>query len=283
MKKIGLHPLFLLLGIALILTGYFWLFLTYLITTILHEFAHFFVAKKLGYNLDKIFLMPYGAGLKLSQNFVDEKDETIIALSGPLFNFALACIFIALWWIFPSTYSATQLFVFANLTTGLLNFLPCYPLDGGRVLTSLLTLKNSNRKKSLKICFVFNYIIAIIFVAIFAINIFQNYTFLIFAIFIFLGTFDLKLTGNYTLKNFPFFENNFSTNQSIIPINQFAVNGNTMLFQIAKKLKKNKLNLVYYINENNNFLQKIITEKEIINYFNNYSATTKIEKIIKNK
>ena len=126
--------------------------------------------------------MPYGAGLSFNQHFADEKDEILIAAAGPIFNFALAFFTISLWWIFPAIFDATEIFVYANIITGALNLFPAYPLDGGRILSSFLTSKNLSRKRALKVCFMFNYVLSGIFVVIFLCNIFQNITFLIFAI-----------------------------------------------------------------------------------------------------
>lgn len=277
MKKFALHPLFLLLGVAMVFCGFGGVFFTYLLVAILHEMAHAFVAKRLGYTLDKLWLMPYGAGLSFSQHFADEKDEILIASAGPILNFTLAFFTISLWWIFPSIFGATQLFVYANIITGALNLLPAYPLDGGRILSSFLTMKNQSRKKAKRICFAFNYAISGIFVMIFFSNIFANLTFLIFAIFVFWGTFDTKLAGNYTLKNFPFFEGTFSQNQQIA-INQFAIHCNSEIYKLARFLKKSKLNLAYVIFDNNKI--KILHQATIINLFSKYPATTKIKDVI---
>ncbi|MBR4407238.1 MAG: M50 family metallopeptidase, partial [Clostridia bacterium] len=177
-------------------------FFTYILVVILHEMAHFFVAKKLGYSMNKIFLLPYGAGISLNQNFVDEKDEILIASAGPLLNFFLAFLTISLWWLFPSVYIHTETFVLANIVTGLINLLPCYPLDGGRILSSFLSKKLNNRKKALKISSIFNFLIVFLFILIFLTDIFKYFTFLLMAIFIFLGHFNGKLQGKYELTNF---------------------------------------------------------------------------------
>ncbi|MBR2221032.1 MAG: M50 family metallopeptidase [Clostridia bacterium] len=279
MKKFALHPLFLLLGIGMILCGFAWVFFTYLLVALLHEAAHATVARKLGYSLSGLYLMPYGAGLSLSQHFADEKDEILIAAAGPIFNFALAFFTISLWWIFPSIFGATQHFVYANIITGMLNLFPAYPLDGGRILTSILTIKNHSRKHALRVCFVFNYALAGIFVVIFLSNIFENITFLIFAIFVFLGTLDSKFAGNYTLKNFPFFEGNFPQDGQVA-IHHFAITDETEIYKLARYLKKNKLNLAYVIDANHKI--KILNQSTIINLFSKYPAHTKIKEIIKN-
>lgn len=280
MKKIGINPLFILLGIFICLIGYWKTFFVYFIVVILHEFAHKIIANSLGYKMDKIFLMPYGAGISFNQNFIDEKDEALIAIAGPVFNFILAFTTITLWWIFPSIYTSTELFVFANIVIGLFNLLPIYPLDGGRILTCYLTTKNFNRKKSLRFCFIFNYIFTAIFLFLFIIDIKNNFTYLIMAIFIFLGTFENKLSSQFELKNFPLFNHKLNKNK-ILKVNLFSVNGNTQIYKTAKFLNKKKINLIYILLENKQI--KIINDSTISGLFLKYPATTTFNQIFNAK
>ena len=276
MKKIGLHPIFLVLGIFLIVLGQAVVFFNYLLAVVLHEMAHSFTAKKLGYTLNKFFLMPYGAGISFKQDFLCEKDEIIIASAGPICSFSLAILFMAIWWAFPQTFVYTEIFVWANIITGAINLLPAYPLDGGRILTSLLSLKFQNRKTALKICFIFNYIFSGIFLLLFLLNPLQHTTFLMFAIFVFLGAFDFKLSGSYRLKNFAFFEGSLHT-QKNIKINQFAISSSEQIFKISRHLKKNQLNLMYVVFEDNSV--KILSQTAILNLFAKFSPLEKIFKI----
>lgn len=278
MKKFGIHPLFLALGIVFILIGLGFIFFVYLLVVILHELAHSYVAKKLGYKINKIFLLPFGAGLTLNQNFIEEKDEIIVALTGPLLNFFLAFVFVALWWIEPTIYNYTQEFVFANFVTGLINLLPCYPLDGGRIFVSMLS-KTVNRKKSLKICFLFNYIITFLFLILFLINISNNinFTFIIMAIFIFLGTFNSSFNGKYELINIPFVHKS-SPNKQIFNVNIIAIKSEIELYKLAKLIKKNKFNLIYIIF---NKKIKLINENILEKLFLSFPLTTKINNIYK--
>ena len=277
MLKFGLHPLFFLLGITLILFGYCKIFFIYLSVVILHEMAHAFVAKKLGYKLGKIFLQPFGVGLTLKQNFIEEKDEIYVALAGPLLNFCLAFLCIALWWIEPVLYNYTQEFVFANMVNGLINLLPCYPLDGGRIFVAFFS-KKITKKKSLKICFFFNNIISILFCLLFFLSLKNeiNITFALMAIFIFLGTIEDKLSGNYNLINIPI-KTKKEINRFITPLKTFAVNLDTPIYKIAKNLDKNKYNLIYVILPDGNI--KILTEKNLENLFLKYNPTTPLNKI----
>lgn len=145
MKKFNfmIHPLFIIFASILIYLNYFFLLISYLVTIILHEFAHAFVANKLGYKLNQINLMPHGASLSGESRFFSQRDEILVAIAGPLLNIILATIGCAIWWLWPTTYFYTMSFVYANLCTALINCLPVFPLDGGRVLLALMSKKQS--------------------------------------------------------------------------------------------------------------------------------------------
>jgi len=277
MKKFGIHPLFFLLGILLILLGFGFIFFVYLIVVILHELAHAFVAKKIGYKINKVFLLPFGAQLSLEQSFVEEKDEIIVALAGPLFNFILVFLCVAFWWIEPVIFNYTKEFVFANYINGLINLLPCYPLDGGRIFVAMVS-KKINRKKALNLCFIFNYIFCIVFLILFVIYLKNgvNLTFAIMAIFIFFGTFENKLGGSYNLYNYPFQEINY-INKDFIPIKIFAVKSDMEIFKIAKHVDKYKYNIIYVISKNEKI--KIIPQKTMINLLLKFPLKTKLNEI----
>ncbi len=134
-----LHPCFLLVGVWYCVQGKLFLFLTSCLVAVQHECAHAFAAAKLGYRLNKIVLMPFGAVIDGDLRGLSVKDELYIALCGPLCNLATAAFFAALWWFTPDTYAFTDVACYTSLAVALVNFLPALPLDGGRVLRCLLT------------------------------------------------------------------------------------------------------------------------------------------------
>lgn len=151
-KKLGfvISPFFIILAIFWIYFGDILLFFSYFLALVLHELAHKFTAKKCGYKAGRIVLSPLGATLYAETDEFSAKDEFIIALSGPLFSLCLALIMVVLWWIIPESYNYTMDFVVVNFSIFLLNLLPIYPLDGGRVLASRLT-QSMQRKEVGKI------------------------------------------------------------------------------------------------------------------------------------
>lgn len=103
------------------------------LTALLHECGHIFCAAKLGFECSKISLMPYGAAAQCDIEGISAADEIRLALAGPIVNFALCVAVAGLWWFFPQTYAYTDIIFYANSAMLVINLLPAYPLDGGRI------------------------------------------------------------------------------------------------------------------------------------------------------
>ena len=117
----------------------------YSFAVVLHEIAHYVVASKLFYHCKEIQLGIFGAVLYGDFQDVAGADRVKIALAGPVCNVVLCLACLALWWLVPDSYFFTESFFTANATMACVNMLPCYPLDGGRVLTGALEEKLGNK------------------------------------------------------------------------------------------------------------------------------------------
>ncbi len=118
--------------------GELFLFFLSTLVALQHECAHAFAAAKLGYKLNRIVLMPFGAVIDGDLKNVSLKDEILVALWGPLCNLLTAIFFVALWWFAPTMYAFTDTACYSSLSIALVNLLPAYPLDGGRILQCAL-------------------------------------------------------------------------------------------------------------------------------------------------
>ena len=127
--------------VGVFLLGYGLELLSYVVVLMLHEFAHVLVSERLGYRMKKIKIMPYGIAIDGDFEFLLPKDEVKIAIAGPLINLFLWIVLVGVWWLFPSTYSATYVIANSSLFTAVINLIPIFPLDGGRVLHGILSLK----------------------------------------------------------------------------------------------------------------------------------------------
>ena len=114
-RTLSVHPLFLLAGIYACFTGSLPLYLGAVAVALQHECAHSFAAAKLGFRLNKIVLMPYGAVIRGDLSGISLKDEIAVAAAGPLCNLFTALLFVSLWWLFPDIYPYTEAAFYLSL------------------------------------------------------------------------------------------------------------------------------------------------------------------------
>lgn len=257
MKSIRIHPATFVFFIILAITGYAKILIPSLLAVLLHELGHAFIAKKLGYKLNKIYILPYGASISFEDFAFEPADEVKIALAGPITNLFLILFCVALWWIFPESYLYSYYFVVSNFSVAIFNLLPAFPLDGARVLIGILSLKNK-RYLAYKIATMFNFFISLTLLALFALSIFVsiNFSFGVMAVFLFLGIIDGKFQGKYSPSLYEF---SFSNKKDISQIKSIYVKTNTPLYKIMAEMNKHKYNLIYLTLPNGKL--KVIDER----------------------
>lgn len=106
---------------------------------LLHEAAHAMTAERLGLRVAVIELQPYGCIARLTHAPSSHADAAAIAISGPLVSLLLALTATALRSLIPNFASGLQPFIAFNLSIATVNLFPVLPLDGGRLLCSLLS------------------------------------------------------------------------------------------------------------------------------------------------
>lgn len=107
----------------------------------LHEYGHALAARRFGIRTQHITLYPFG-GIAAIEDIPEDPDtETVIALAGPAVNLGLAAVgglVMTYTEPFLLVSAVAKAFALANLSMGLFNLIPAFPMDGGRVLRSLL-------------------------------------------------------------------------------------------------------------------------------------------------
>lgn len=196
--KLSVHPLFFIFGLFYALTGRIFVFLIYTICAVAHEIGHSLVANSIGYKLNKIKLMPFGAVVSGNIDGLKLKDEIKIALAGPLVNLAIGILFIAVWWIFPESYAFTDIAVEACLTMALVNFLPIFPLDGGRITLATLSIFYG-KNKALIISRIIGVVFSVALIVGFIVTCFKtpNFSLLFFSLFVVFGALDKGKENTY--------------------------------------------------------------------------------------
>ncbi len=155
------------------------------VAMVLHELAHYIVARYRYYKCHKIELSAFGAVLYGDFDNAEGADQIIIALAGPMANLATCVLCYALWWVFPVVYNYTDGLVSASLTMAFINLLPAYPLDGGRVLVGIMHMRG--KANGLAIVKKMTIVLSVGVFAIFAVGLFvglQLYNVALFALFL---------------------------------------------------------------------------------------------------
>ena len=212
-----------------------YLFALYVLAVVLHEFCHFFTARRLGYRCEKIHLSAFGAVLYGKFDDLSPKDEIRIALSGPLSNLAAALAITGVWWMMPQTFAFTEMFFYANIFIGAVNLLPCYPLDGGRVFCAVLKrCRVKNPLKTVQILgFVFSSGLFCVFTVCLLFGV-ANFSLRLFAVFLFLGA--MTAMSDKMYRNLLNRERLLQKLKSGTECRWIAVDEETTLFELTKKI-----------------------------------------------
>ncbi len=129
----------------------------------LHELAHSLTAVRYGVKVRGITLLPIGGISQMEEMPKKPKEELLMSVVGPLTNFVIAAVLIVVsvpfsWKIGLSAQQLNEVLgsvrwsglpsylAIANIMLGIFNLLPAYPMDGGRVLRSVLALRLDHAK-----------------------------------------------------------------------------------------------------------------------------------------
>ncbi|WP_317897253.1 site-2 protease family protein [Aurantibacillus circumpalustris] len=112
-----------------------------LLVLIIHEMGHFLFMKLFNYSNVKIFIIPLlGAFTSGKKQQVSQWQLSLIILAGPLPGIIIGCL---LFWLNKDLKNETIEMLYSSfLVINLLNCLPFFPLDGGRLIETLFFKEN---------------------------------------------------------------------------------------------------------------------------------------------
>ncbi len=128
-------------------------------SVLLHELMHSLVALREGIQVQAITLFFLGGVSEIAGEPKTARDEFNMAIAGPLTSLVLGGIFLAIFFTLRSTTTESAQFITAiayylgyiNILLGVFNLIPGFPLDGGRVLRSLIWWGSKNLRRATKI------------------------------------------------------------------------------------------------------------------------------------
>ena len=236
---ININPLFFIVLIIIWYLGLFPQYLSVLLVAILHESGHAITARILGVKNISFKIQPWGVCMRC-ENINDLKKEFKVSASGPLVNLFLmliSCIF-----------NLPDFFTF-NLFMFLINLLPVYPLDGGRMIKCILKqeLTYGIAENLFRIISCLVTVLVLICGIVLLYKTEMNFSVLLIAIFLILS-FDCENEGD--------------KKKAILQKNcHYSVNENENAREILKLSRKNAIFDIY---DNNNRYKGSLTYREIV-------------------
>jgi Zn-dependent protease/CBS domain-containing protein len=143
----------------------------YLACLLAHELAHSIVAVRRGVRVEGITLWLFGGVSRFSSESSSPGAQAWITFVGPLTSLLLGVVFflasVALGGgAQPNLLAATLSWLgYINILLGVFNLLPAFPLDGGRILQSLIWLRTGDRLRATSIAARIGRAFAFLFIA----------------------------------------------------------------------------------------------------------------------
>jgi len=128
-------------------------------SVLVHEIMHSLVAIRQGTNVEAITLFFLGGVSRITNEPKTAKDEFRMAIAGPLSSLVLGGISLSIFFALRDSSIIAYQFVAAitfylgyiNIFLGIFNLIPGFPLDGGRVLRSIIWWHGKNLRNATKI------------------------------------------------------------------------------------------------------------------------------------
>src|SRR5438552_5559564 len=143
----------------------------FLASLLAHELAHSIVATRRGVRVEGITLWLFGGVSRFSTESSSPGAQALITFVGPLTSLLLGALFLLVSIAVggganPGLVPASLAWLgYINLLLGVFNLLPAFPLDGGRILQSLIWLRTHDRLRATRIAARIGMAFAFLFIA----------------------------------------------------------------------------------------------------------------------
>jgi stage IV sporulation protein FB len=144
LQKIYIHPLLWIVIFVAVATAHFMELSLLLFIIFVHEMGHAVAASFFSWRIKKISFLPFGGVAEIDEHGNRPlREEVIVTLAGPLQHLWLIGAGYILYEMNVMPNDLYQLFLKYNFMVLIFNLLPIWPLDGGKLLFLVLSVKSS--------------------------------------------------------------------------------------------------------------------------------------------
>lgn len=141
MPKLKIHPSFVLIFLCLLAGDNKKLTLSVLICMAIHEIGHIMLFYAFKIKIKEISLGATGATITPALSLTSYKKEIAVAIGGPFLNLVtLALVYPSINIYEPALFGMREYVAIFSLMFAIINLMPVYDLDGGRILKCALSM-----------------------------------------------------------------------------------------------------------------------------------------------
>lgn len=147
--------------------------LGFFLSSVSHDLAHALVARRRGVDVQTIGVAFFGGSTPFDPASPNPGDDAAIALSGPLTSIGIAGILfggsvavVTASREFNAAAGVLSVLVLLNLLLGLVNLVPAYPLDGGRIVRDLAWRRSGSERTGWRAAYLTGRITGLVVIAI---------------------------------------------------------------------------------------------------------------------
>jgi Zn-dependent protease/CBS domain-containing protein len=254
--------------------------LTLFVCVVLHELGHSIAAMRFGADVRSITLLPIGGMANISKMPEKPVEELIMTLSGLAVNVVIALILLGilltkgglnLQQIDLTTITTKNFLVMlmvVNLFLFAFNLIPAFPMDGGRILRSIFSMR-MNRLQATRLAKNTGQVFAVAFVIA---GLFVNPFLVIIGVFVFIGA-----SAEYNYMKLGESMKTYIASDAMI-IDYIALDPEETLEKAAEKLLHHSENGFLVVNGDR--LAGILTSNDIIEGLSKYDRDTPVKEIM---
>jgi len=280
--QIILNDYFILLLLAYGMLGVFPHALLAFTVVLGHELSHTWVAEKAGLKVKEVELFPFGGVARLAGGLeYNPSLEIKVAFAGPLSNFFLLFLgLLARRYVNWNGYY-WQLFQTINLTMGLFNLLPAFPLDGGRILRALLSYRLGIAEATYRTCLWGKYCsLGLVLLGLLSLySGFSDLNIIVVAVFIYYAASKQEEANLYVFLLYLLRKNKEFNDQEVIGVKKLVAFSNATIKSVLPKFRTGKYHIVTVLTKEGR-IQGEVTEHQIVDALFTKGSSCELGKLL---